>query len=147
MRRAFLLLVLFSAGAHAETPIRDVPFAGYGDARVNLACLSLARGGDAWAGECGVSGNLQGDEFALSLDHSVRFGSAGCALVLPSAEPADIACRKLGHQFGSWLEVGELLGTPCRAKGTVWSRVAAQSEHDPLFHVVSVELELLIDPG
>lgn len=141
-----LCLALASANAWAQTPPVRVPFAGYGDARVRLDCTSVPRK-DGWSSECDISGDIQGDDFTLPLDHAFRLGSAGCALVLPDATAADIACRRLGNQFGSWIEVREILGTPCRAVGTVWSRVAAESDHDPLFHVVVVDVELLIGPG
>jgi hypothetical protein len=54
----------------------------------------------------------------------------------------------LARQFGSWIEVSEILGTPCRAAGTLWSRVAASTEAEqlpPVAYVVKMELELTIE--
>lgn len=136
------------AAAQSATPLAEVPFTGYGDAQVRPDCTSRVAMGAAWSAECRLSGNFVGDGFTLPLDHAFRLGSTGCALELPGGrDEAAIACRRLGQQFGSWIEVSEILGTPCRAVGTVWSRVAAESEHDPLFYVVTVELVLLIEPG
>lgn len=144
---ASLTLAAALAWARSPTPLTEVPFAGYGDAHVWPDCTVKAAGGVAWSSECRLAGDLVGGDFSLPLDHAFRLGSAGCSLLLPGAASADIACRRLGQQFGSWIEVSQILGTPCRAVGTVWSRVAAESDHDPLFYVVAVELELLVEPG
>ena len=154
MRTLFLAglggLTALSAWAQPMTPLAEVPFAGYGEARVTRDCASQTIGASQWSGECRLSGDLAGGTFTLPLDHTFRFGSAGCALVLKGARsPADIACRRLGQQFGSWIEVSEILGTPCRAAGTLWSRVAASTESDrlpPVAYVIKVELELTIEP-
>ena len=136
------------AAAQSATPLAEVPFTGYGDAQVRPDCTSRVAMGAARSAECRLSGNFVGDGFTLPLDHVFRLGSTGCALALQGARhEASIACRRLGQQFGSWLEVSEILATPCRAVGTVWSRVGAESENNPLFYVVTVELELLIEPG
>lgn len=144
-------LFALSAWAQEATPLAEVPFAGYGEARVTRDCGSQTIGSSQWSGECRLSGNIAGGGFTLPLDHTLRFGSAGCALVLPGAHaPADIACRTLGRQFGSWVEVSEILGTPYRAAGTLWSRVAASTESEqlpPVAYVVKVELELAIESG
>lgn len=105
----------------------------------------------SWEAECHFSGDLTGDGFVVPLKHSVRFGSKGCSLTLPTMRgPADIACHSKGQQFGSWIEVSELLGTQCRASGVVWSRVAGSSEGEydpPVMLVVKAEIELVIAPG
>lgn len=143
-----LSLAAALAWAHSATPLSQVPFAGYGDAHMRRDCILQVTDGAAWSSECRLSGKLVGDGFTVSLNHAFRLGSTGCALALQGAHhEASIACRRLGQQFGIWIEVSEILGTPCRAVGTVWSRVAAESEDDPLFYVVTVELELLIEPG
>ncbi|MPZ29561.1 MAG: hypothetical protein GEV13_00950 [Rhodospirillales bacterium] len=148
---AALVLAAAAASAQDTTPLAEVPFAGYGDAHVWPDCTSRVVDGVAWVGDCRLSGNLVGDGFTVSLDHVFRFGSAGCALVLPGARhEADIACRRLGQQFGSWIEVSQILGTPCQASGVLWSSVAASTEGErdpPVMHVVKVEVELLIEPG
>lgn len=144
-------LVAVSTWAQPQTLLSEVPFVGYGDARVKHDCRSNAISSSNWSGECHLSGDLAGSGFALPLDHVFRFGSARCALVLPSARhAADIACRRLGQQFGSWIEVSKILGTSCHAAGVLWSRVAASTEGErapPVIHVVTVEMELVIEPG
>lgn len=136
----------------ATTPLPQVPFAAYGNALLSRDCVSALGGATGtWAGECRFSGDLRGNDFALPLDHAVRLGSEGCALVIPGArEPPAFACRRLGQQFGSWIEVTEILGTPCRASGALWSRVAASTADErppPLMYVVQVDVELVIESG
>lgn len=153
---AALAMAFAAAGAWAQpavtTPLSQVPFAAYGDARLSPDCDSEpGEAAGTWTGECRFSGDLRGNDFALPLDHAIRLGSEGCTLVLPGArEPAAFACRRLGQQFGSWIEVAEILGTPCRTAGVLWSRVAASTEREqppPIMHVVQIDLELVIEPG
>jgi len=89
--------------------------------------------------------------FVVPLDHTFRFDNAGCTIHFPGAlQDVDIACRRLKQQFGSWIEVSSILGTPCRAAGTVWSRIASSTEGErdlPVMYVVMVEMELVIESG
>lgn len=146
-----LVLVAAAAVAQDTTPIAEIPFAGYGDASVKHDCRSNAVDPSAWSGECRLSGDFAGSGFAVPLDHAFHIDSAGCVIAFSGARaPADIACRRLGQQFGSWIEVSRILGTPCQASGVLWSHVAASTEGEgdpPVMHVVKVEVELLIEPG
>lgn len=136
--------------AHATTPLSEVPFAGYGYARVTYECSSQAIDASGWRGECRLSGNLVGEGFAVSLDHAFHIGSDGCALKLRGVrKPVDIVCRAPWKFSASYVETWDILGTPCQAVGVLWSSLATttEGEGDPPIHVIRVEIELLIKPG
>jgi len=98
-----------------------------------------------------LTGVIDAGAVKLPLRDEIHFGTAGCTLSTYGAErPTEIACMRVGQQFGSWIEVKEVLGSHCKAAGTVWSRVAGDNttrRFAPRLHQVVVSIELIVEAG